>query len=200
MDHVQLVGSGHRLGDLEPDAHRPLDGKRTASDRLVQRRPIQELHHQVDETVVRLTEVGDVDDVLVVDAVGRPRLPEEAGAVGRLVGEVRGEEFDRHVATDDLVPGAVDHAHPARADAFGDDEPAGDRSAQQRVRKVHERSPIEGTGLWIPPKARPADLADPQSSSPAILSSSAGLRQRPREGGSPRALLTFPMHDHTTPS
>ncbi len=75
VDDIQLVGARQRAGDLAGDGHDLRQRHRTVVDDLVERAAHQVLHHQIHLAVIRLAEVGDVDDVLVIDAVGRARLP-----------------------------------------------------------------------------------------------------------------------------
>ena len=52
--------------------------RRSRDSTRVQRLAVQQLHHEEDRAVVRLAEVGDVDDVRVVDQARRARLAQEA--------------------------------------------------------------------------------------------------------------------------
>ena len=87
---------------------------------------LEVLHHHVDDAVFGLAEVGDVDDVLVVDLVGGARLAEEALAQPLVLGQRRVQELERDVATDELVARAVHRAHAARAEQLLDQVAARD--------------------------------------------------------------------------
>jgi hypothetical protein len=73
------------------------------------------LHHEEERAVVGRTEVGDVDDVLMLDARRRARLATEAlheigGArIGRM------QDLDGHAFADLDVLGLVDPPHAALA-------------------------------------------------------------------------------------
>ena len=60
--------------------------------------------------------VVDGEDVRVVERRRRPRLALEAHQSVGVGGDVRGQHLDRDVATQPLIPGPVDLAHPTRAE------------------------------------------------------------------------------------
>jgi hypothetical protein len=108
------VRGAQRAGDLIEDG----DGAQQveppfARQQPVQRLAVQILHHEEHGAVVRLAEVGDVDDVGVGDEAGGPRLAQEAfdrllAAAVTLVEDLHGDLFaDVHVLA------AVDDAHAA---------------------------------------------------------------------------------------
>ena len=82
----------------------------------VERLALQVLHHEEDRAVVRLAEVGDVDDVGVVDEARRARLAQEA--LDRLLAAAVAvvEDLHRHLFADVDVLAAVDDAHAAAPD------------------------------------------------------------------------------------
>ena len=99
-----LVQDGDRAQQLEA----PL-----SLQDAVERLALQVLHHEEDRAVVRLAEVGDVDDVGVVDEARGARLAQEA--LDRLLAAAVAvvEDLHRHLFTDVDVLGAVDDAHAA---------------------------------------------------------------------------------------
>ncbi len=145
VDDVELVGPGEGLGDLQGNAQAAVLGQASLGrDGAVEGDSPKVLHHEVAPAFGRLAEVGDVDDVLVVDAVGGLRLAQEAQAVGRVEAEIGGEELDGDVPLDDVVvlpvdglDRAVDRAHAAGADALLDHVAPTDRLTDERVRKGH---------------------------------------------------------------
>ena len=79
----------------------------------VERFAVQILHHEEDGPVVRLAEVGDVDDVRVIDQARRARLAQEA--LDRLLAAAVPlvEDLHRDLLADVDVLAAVDDAHAA---------------------------------------------------------------------------------------
>ena len=77
----------------------------------------QVLHDEIELALLGLADVVDVDDVRVVDAVGRARLAQHPGPQVRLAPQVRADQLHRDDAVDEHVAGAVDDAHAAFADA-----------------------------------------------------------------------------------
>ena len=59
----------------------------------------------------------DVDDVGVIHTVGRPCLAEHPGPEVRFTPEIGTDELDRYDSVDEDVPGTVDNAHAAFANA-----------------------------------------------------------------------------------
>ena len=86
-----------------------------------------------ERAVVGGAEVGDVDDVLVPDGAGQPRLlqqPRDEVALGE---ELLQQHLHRHALADDRVLGLVDGAHPALADAADDLVAVGEHGADQGI-------------------------------------------------------------------
>ncbi|MFO0672705.1 MAG: hypothetical protein U0235_24340 [Polyangiaceae bacterium] len=102
------------------------------------------LHHQENEAV-HLAEVGDGDDVGVIDAIHRPRFTEEALAVIGVQAQVLAEDLDRAEAVDHHVTREVHARHAARAEPLNEPEAAGDGATQVRVGRLGERRPVERT-------------------------------------------------------
>ena len=72
-------------------------------------------------------EVEHLDDVRVHEPGGGQRLAAEAGDERRVVGQVLGQQLDRHVALEALVEGQLHGRHAADAEAALDPVPPGDR-------------------------------------------------------------------------
>ena len=87
------------------------------SSSVLQRRTVDELHHDVGE-VVGLAVVEHRHDVGVRQPAGGLRLAAEPGQrlLGFRIGIVRQlDGLDRHAAGDDRIPALVHHAHGAAA-------------------------------------------------------------------------------------
>ena len=88
------------------------------SSSVLQRRPVDEFHHDVGE-VVGLAVVEHADDVGMGQPAGGLRLAAEPGDLllgFRIVGMFRQlDGLDRHAACDDRVPALVHDAHGAAA-------------------------------------------------------------------------------------
>ena len=103
--HIELVVDGQRRLGVHPGA---------------ERRPLEELHHDV-RNVRFLGELEDRDDVPVIELGGGACFTVEARAhLLGVFGEVRVHQLDRDLAVEHRVEPAVQHPHPALADAFKD--------------------------------------------------------------------------------
>ena len=129
-----------------------------ARQHRVQRFAVQVLHHEEDGAVVRLAEVGDVDDVRVIDQARRARLAQEAldrfvAAAVTLVEDLHG-----NFLTDVDVLAAIDDTHAAAADDLVQLVLA-DRRAGPGVRRNHlaqcRIAPQQAEGI-IPQVSMPA--------------------------------------------
>ena len=110
----------------------------------------------------------DRHDVRMAQLGGGLRLAGEPLADVLLEGQLGGQHLDRHPALEPLVPGAVDHAHPAPADFALDGirvtQRRGEPGRQRLVgRGGHGRKPRNG-GVGLRSAKRPAkeqpDMAD----------------------------------------
>ena len=120
---------------------------RVAHHHLGQRLALQELHHDEGPPVGRGAEVGDVDDVLVADGAGQPRLLQQARDQLGLVVELLEQHLDRHRPPEHRVPRLVHRPHAALADAADDLVAVGQHRTQQRV---GGRSSGPGAGTVTP--------------------------------------------------
>jgi len=126
VDDPVFVGGLEAAGELSAEAQDVLFGKRPVAQSLGERRAGHELHDQEVDAVfgVEVEEVGDVGMREPGESVG---FPAEAGARG-IVGEgALGQDLEGEVTVELLVVGAVDLAHPARAEAL-DDPIVGERA------------------------------------------------------------------------
>ena len=87
------------------------------ADPVGQRAALDQLQDEVGELVV-VAEIEDFQDVGVPEASHRARLLLEALAISRVVGKEVGQDFDRDVAVQTGMVGAVHARHPAAADVL----------------------------------------------------------------------------------
>ena len=112
------VGLGEPVGELYADVERLFQRQRPAvPQRVPQRLPVDELHHDV-RAALDLADPVDRDDVGMVERGGRPRLLGEASEVIRIGGEPLGEDLDRDHAGQLEIPCAIDLSHTPGADQF----------------------------------------------------------------------------------
>jgi hypothetical protein len=178
VDHAPRVGGAERVRDRDREAQGLAQAHSLARDEGIEGLPGHELHHdEVDP--VRGLDLVDGDDVGVVERGGRAGLVYEAGAAGRIREPIRGEDLDRHLAPESGVGGAVDLAHPARAERRQDlvrtETMAGGQShhlTQARGRRARLDSPGKWSdGSYTTPAVRGAAVAPPP------------VRARARRGG-----------------
>ena len=116
-----------RVGDLDRDVERAIEGQRPARDLFLERAAVEQLHHHVLLAVV-LADVVQRADVRMVQRRGDARLATEP--VERLAarGQLRRQELQRDVPPEPHVFGAVDDAHPSAAKAVDDPVRADERA------------------------------------------------------------------------
>ena len=119
MDHAGLVRSLQRLGDLLRDGQCLVDWDRSLGDAIRQRRPLDQFEHQR-LGAFSLFQPVDVPDVGMVQRGEDLGFALEAGQAVGIGGEGLGQDFQRHVAVELRVAGAVDLPHPACANLGGD--------------------------------------------------------------------------------
>ena len=117
MHDAQVVSARQRRAHLFQDVDTPVERHRSVRQLVRERRADQVLHHQVQLAIVGFADVVDVDDVSVVDAVGRASLAQHPRAQVRFAAEVRADQLHRDHAIDQHVAGAVHDAHATFADA-----------------------------------------------------------------------------------
>ena len=88
-------------------------------DAVFQRRAVEELHHD-EGPAVFLANVVDGADVGMIERRGRPGLTPETLKSQRIVGQIIGQELQRHKAAQARVFGLIDDAHTAAAEPFQD--------------------------------------------------------------------------------
>ena len=122
-------------------------GQRAPLEPLAQRLSVEQLGHEVLDTVVP-PHVMDHEHVRVVEGAGGPRFLLEAVETLRGVAHLARQDLDRHVAAETGVAGAVDLAHPARPDPLGHFVGSEPRSRRER-RAARARSSSGVSGLFL---------------------------------------------------
>jgi len=114
VNDALVVRRPERSADLQDDATcvLPAHGAFLAHE-LAEIPAIQELHGDVDQAVGRLSEIGDVDHVLVTDTGGAAGFLEKPRDEIRAPRELGREHLERELLLDDDVLGQVDGPHPA---------------------------------------------------------------------------------------
>ena len=89
-------------------------GSTPCADSMLEGRTLHKLHDQRGRAARRL-EAVDLRDVRMVEGRERPRLALEPGEPLGIVGDTLREHFERHVASERGVAGAVDLPHASGA-------------------------------------------------------------------------------------
>ena len=122
------------LARLARDAQAALDGQRRLTPlQLGQRLAVEELHDDEGPAVVGRAEVGDVDDVLVADRAGQPRLLQQPRDEVALGVELLEQHLHGDALADQGVARFVDGPHAAFADPPHHLVAAGQHDADQRI-------------------------------------------------------------------
>ena len=142
MDDPQLVRAAQRRGDLQRHADRADHLEATRRERRLQGLALDVLHHQEHQPAV-FAEVGDLDDVRVVDPVDGARLAQEPLPVRDVHAEILAQDLDGAQALDHHVPREVDDGHAPAPQAPHQAIAGGERTADERIRVARERRPVE---------------------------------------------------------
>ena len=119
MNDAGLVCGVERLADLGGDAERFGDGERSPRQPLRERLAVHELEDQA-PGVAEALEPVDGADVRVVERRQQPRLALETReplAIGR---ELRRQDLDRDVTSEDAIARPIHFAHAAGAEQADD--------------------------------------------------------------------------------
>jgi hypothetical protein len=118
MRDATLVSAAEDVGDFRGDAERLAQLHRSAGHETAQRLAFDELHRDVGDRILA-ADVVDGHDVRMIESRGGARLlleaPERLGA-----GDVRRQDFQRDVAVELRITGAVNLSHSAGADRRDD--------------------------------------------------------------------------------
>ena len=139
MDDSGAMRRCERAGDLPRVDEQPIDRQPVRADRVIQRRPVDVLHHdEVD--AIRRVDIVDGDDVWMVQARRRLRFLEEAAPV--LAGlEALSQHFDGHLALQADIDGLVDDTHATVTDFAADGV----------TRRSRQRGQHGGSSWWTIP-------------------------------------------------
>jgi hypothetical protein len=138
VDHAGGVRGVERAGRLaQPLQRRGVPDGGPGLDAVADRAPAHQLHDHEHAAVV-LADVIDRHDVLVRGEARRgPRLALEALARPLVLGQVRGQQLDRHRAAEQLVVGLPDRGHAAVGEVAHDAIAVG----QRNTGLAHRRHP-----------------------------------------------------------
>ena len=121
MNDAHPVRGGERVDDLPRARHCLVEGQGAeVSQAIAQALALEQLHHEIDDAVVGVAEVGDVDDVGVADLVDGLGLLEEARHQARIGAQVRAQHLDGHPLADHRMLGEVDGTHATFAENADD--------------------------------------------------------------------------------
>ena len=115
VDDALLMGGGESLRDLQCVVHGLLLRNLAGVELSAQRLPFQKLHDGVGDPVL-VSEVVDREDVLMGEGRDRLRLALEPGQRVGIRCDGLGQDLDRDVAIQLLVPRPIDLPHPARTE------------------------------------------------------------------------------------
>ena len=119
MDDAALVSRRHTARCLNRDVERCPMGKRAAQQRFAQRLTFEQFGDDIGFIPVD-AHVEHSNDVGMAERGGRSRLALEALQAGAVTGELGPENFERNVASQPAVVGAIHLAHSARAERRND--------------------------------------------------------------------------------
>ncbi len=131
VDDSRAMRCLQRIGNLDGQLEQRVQRQRSRADPLLQRRPLEILHHD-ERPPVLLADVVDRADIRVIQRGGRPRFAREPGQRCWILRELRRDELERHRAVQPRVFGLVDDAHAA-AGQPGDDVVVRERLVDQRI-------------------------------------------------------------------
>lgn len=186
VDHIECMGLTERGEDALCDRTDPREGKRTVIvDEPRQVLPVEVLHDEIQDPVIRAAEVDDADTVGMVQPTGGPGLRVEAGNRLLVRQQVRMNDLDRHRATEHPLFGPVDTPHATDTNQIEHDVRARDDASDQRIiiRLIGHRrgtaGPTESVALGKRSTALMAQLHGRQhsgSSAPEEVSKAAQTR------------------------
>ena len=196
-DDALGVGGLERVAQLLADGQRPPDRQPPVAAELGgQGPPAQQLHHQVEDAVLGLTEVDDLDHARLVEPAGEPGLAQEALGGLAIVGQLGVHDLDRDLAIDRQLDRAVDRAHAALAQRLADLEAPVEDAADQRVvvgREPDQAGAVVGAALELGRERAAAGRAVRLGGGVAGAGAAGGSGRRGHDRGSkPGAAMTKP--------
>jgi hypothetical protein len=136
---AEIVGARERGAHLLEDVDAPRERHGPPRELGRERRADEVLHDEVELALFGLADVVDVDDVGVIDAVGRPRLTQHPRPEVRLAAQIGANQLERHDPVDEHVPGSIDDPHAALAEPSLELVAPGDDLAEHRIRRFTAR-------------------------------------------------------------
>ncbi len=126
MHDARGVCRRERVGDLRADrtGPRPRDAP-VFLECLLERRALDQLHHQKGPAAGEHAIVHGAGDVGVIQLPSRQRFAGEARSDGPVPGELREDHFEGDLFTERKMFGGIHRAHAALADLAGDAIPLG---------------------------------------------------------------------------
>ena len=112
-------------------------------ERRLERLALDVFHHEKHQAAV-FAEVGDLDDVRVVDPVDGARLAKKPLPVRHVHPQILAQDLDRAEPLDHHVPREVDHGHPSAPQAPQQPIARRQRPADEGVGVARERRAVEG--------------------------------------------------------
>ncbi len=112
MDDSLRVGRIQRIRYLDAEREQRVQFHGTVADEMLERRAVQELHHD-ESLAVLLPDVINRADIGVVQGGSSLRLALKASQRLGIAGHLVGQELERHEAVEARVFGLVDDAHAA---------------------------------------------------------------------------------------
>ena len=116
MNDVFGVRAVEGVGALNTQLDEGVGGQRAASDAVLERLALEELHDDVASLVFILANFVDSANVGMVQGGGGTGLAQEAVQRNFVSRNILGQEFQRHHATQGGIFGFINHAHPAAAE------------------------------------------------------------------------------------
>ena len=119
MDDAARVRAAHPVGNLVGDTGALGETERSARDEVGEGRTVHQLHDDRARSA-EILEAVDGRDVRVVERREQPCLALEADATLGARAHAFGQHLDRDVTVQPTIGGAIDLAHPARAEERDD--------------------------------------------------------------------------------
>jgi hypothetical protein len=116
MHDAEVVGAREGGAHLLENVDAARERHRAARELGRERRADQVFHDEIQLAVLGFADVVDVDDVRVIDAVGRARFAKHPRSKVRLATQVGANEFEGDDALDEHVPRPVHDPHSAFAE------------------------------------------------------------------------------------
>lgn len=107
------------LGDIDQDRSRPLRIESALDlENGIEGPTLHQLYGEIELPVFELAEIENPDYIAMLETGRRPRFLLEAQ--DQLRSRVRMEQFDGHIAVENLIPGLIDRSHTAGSEPAND--------------------------------------------------------------------------------